>query len=63
MNKRKNTKHKTKSIVAFKISKFTSFLKDSSPYSRIRVTTDSPMFNIVLSISLRLSGRLLDRSG
>ena len=49
MNKKKNTRKfredkvvlfvdKTKSIVAFKISKFTSSLKNPSPYNRIRVT-------------------------
>ena len=46
--------NKTKSIIAFKISKFTSSLKYSSPYSRIRVTTDSLLLNTVLSISLIL---------
>ena len=50
-----------KSIVAFKISKFTSPLKDSLPYSRIRVTTESLLLNIVLSISLILFRRV-DRS-
>ena len=48
---------KTKSIVTFKISKFISSLKDSWPYSRIRVTTDcwliyciSDFINIVLIV-------------
>ena len=52
---------KTKSIVAFNISKFTSSLKDSSPCSMILVTTDSFFLNIVLSISLVLIRRV-DRS-
>ena len=41
--------------------KFTSSLKDSLPYSRIRVTTESLLLNIVLSISLILFRRV-DRS-
>ena len=52
---------KTKLIVALKISKFTSSLKDLLPYSRIRVTTESLLLNIVLSISLILFRRV-DRS-
>ena len=68
MNKKKNTFEfredkrgssnlfldKKKSTVAFKISKFTSALKDPSPYGRIRVTNESLLVNIVLSISLTL---------
>ena len=50
-----------KSIVAFKIRKFTSSLKDLLPYSRIQVATESLLFNTVLSISFTLFGRL-DRS-
>ena len=52
---------KTKSIVLFKFSKFTLSLKDSLLYSRIRVTTDLLLFNIVLSISLIFFKRV-DRS-
>ena len=48
----------TKSIVAFKVSKFTSSLKDLSPYSRIRVTTGSLLFSIILSISLTFFRRV-----
>ena len=68
MNKRKNIREfredkvmfadKTKSRVPFKISKFTSSLKDSSPYSRIRVPTGSPWANIVPAISLVLFRRV-----
>ena len=52
----------TTAIAAFKASKFTSSLKNSSPYNRIEVTTDSLLFNIVLSILLILFRRV-DPSG
>ena len=68
MNKKKNSRESredkwfiNKPIPIFTISKFTSFLKDSLPYSRIRVTNESLLLNIVLSISLILFRRV-DRS-
>ena len=51
---------KVKLIDAFKIIKFTSSLKDSSPCSRVRATTDSLLLNTVLLISLILL-RKIDR--